>query len=346
MRQPWASRLARGLVRCYPAAWRDHYAAEMVAVLGARPLTWGDLCNLSFHLLYTHLHPDLALTGAESPIGRLALLMRTLRSSEIIIFGAFVAAIIAWLQFGGLVDGGPYMPLTQSANAWPLVGASPANGISAALAVQSAAVDLAFLAVLIGGVPLALVAWRRSPGVRRLFLVPLAAFVLAVLPGPIALLLRGPVATINLTFTTPITDAYFVWFALLAGASVWALGHVISESDATVALLRFAYLPSAAVSMALVLLLGSTLAWGIAAHQEFPTLFDHSSPTLGYATVTTWAFDVLLMAAAPHCLIRHRARRARALGYPSTCRFSGALSAPRPSWYALVATFVRAYRRH
>jgi hypothetical protein len=159
-------------------------------------------------------------------------------------------------------------------------------------------VDLAFLAMLAGGIPLVLAAWRRAPAVRRLFLVPLAAFVLAVLPVPIAVLIRGPVATINLTFTTPITDAYFVWFVALAAVSALALGRAIGASDLDGRLLRFAYLPSTVAALALLLLLASTIAWGIAAHQEFPALFDRTSLTLGYATVTSWAFDVLVMTGA------------------------------------------------
>jgi hypothetical protein len=202
------TRLAQRLVQLYPRAWRTQYAAEMLDLLEVRASTWGDVGNLALHLLYTHLHPDLTVTSEESLGERLAVLMRALRSSEIVVFWAFIAAMIAWLQFGGLIDGGPYMPLTASAGTWPLFGASPVNGISAALAIQSAAVDLAVLAMLAGGLPLAVRAWRRAPALRRYFFVPIAAFIGAVLPVPIAFLLRGPVATINLTFTTPITDAY------------------------------------------------------------------------------------------------------------------------------------------
>jgi hypothetical protein len=293
-----AVRVARRLVRLYPRAWRTRYAAEVLDLLEARPPTWGDAGNLVLHGLYTHLHPDLTLTGGESPVERLAVLMRALRSSEIAIFWAFAAAMIAWLQFGGLVDGGPYMPLTDSAGGWPFFGMSPANGISAALAVQSAAVDLAFLAVLAGGVPLAVAAWRRVPSLRRYFLVPVAAFIGAVLPVPIAVLLRGPVATINLTFTTPITDAYFVWFVGLAAVSALALGRVIAAGALDEGLLRFAFVPSLVATVALLLLLGATVAWGIAAHQEYPQLFDHAAVDLGHATVTSWMFDVLVLAGA------------------------------------------------
>lgn len=293
-----ADRLARRLVRLYPGRWRARYDAEMLELLEMRPPTWADAWDLARHLLYAHLHPDLALTGEESAYERLLELMRAVRSSEIAIFYAFVAAMVAWLQFGGLVDGGPYMPLTNSAGSWPFFGTSPANGISAALAVQSASVDLAFLAMLAGGFPLALAAWRRAPSLRWCFLVPLVAFIGAVLPVPIAILLRGHVATINLTFSTPITIAYFIWFVGLAAVSAGALSRVIAGSKLTNGLLRYALVPSALVTIALLLMLGSTIAWGLAAHQEFPQLFDHSDITLGHVTVTSWLFDVIVMTSA------------------------------------------------
>lgn len=306
-------RLAQCLVQFYPAAWRARYAAEVLDLLQARTPTWSDAGNLTIHVLYTHLHPDLMLSDDASQASlreRLVVLMRALRSSEVAIFWAFVAAMIAWLQFGGLVDGGPYMPLIDSAGAWPSVGINPANGISAAMAVQSAAVDLAFLAVLAGGVPLAVAAWRRAPSLRRYFLVPVAAVFGAVLPVPIAILLRAPSATINLTFTSLTTDAYFLWFVGLAVVSVLALSRVIAGSALADGLLRYALVPSIAATIALLLLLVSTVAWGIAAHQEYPLLFDHSAMDLGHVTVTSWLFDVLVMAGAAFVAVFATARGA------------------------------------
>jgi hypothetical protein len=166
--------LARHLVALYPSRWRAYYAEEALDLLMIRPPTWKDIGNLLFHALYTHLSPTLTLIGTESLAERLVMLMRALRSSEIMVFCAFVTAVVAWLQFGGLIDGGPYAALVDSAGVWPFIGFQPHNGLSAALAVQSAAVDLAFLAVLVGGLPLAVVAWRRAPHLRVWFLIPVA----------------------------------------------------------------------------------------------------------------------------------------------------------------------------
>ncbi len=295
-------RLAEGLVRLYPRQWRAQYAPELLDLLAERPPTWGDVVDLARHLLYTHLHPDLTLTGDEPLIERLAMLMRALRSSEIAIFCAFVVSMIVWLQFGGLVDGGPYAPLVGAGASWPLVQfVEPGNALSITLAALSAAVDLAFVAVLAGGAPLAVAAWRRAPQVRRLFLVPVAAFIGAVLPLPIAYLLVGPVATINLTLETSVTMAYLCWFAALAGVSTWALARAIATGttgEPGVRAIRFAFAPSLLAALALVLMLVATIGWGVAAHLQAPQLFDHGDLLVGHATLATWGIDVLVMATA------------------------------------------------
>ena len=249
-------------------------------------------------MLYTHMHPDLALTGEESFSERLVFLMRTLRSTEIIIFCSFVLMVIADFQFGGLVDGGPYAPLVGSGMSWPIIQFEPGNALSVTMALQSAGLDLAFLAVLAGGLPLVIAAWRRSPHVRKFYVVPLASFALAILPAPIAFLLRGPVATINLTFESPITIAYLCWFVVLAAVSVWAIARAIVESDVQDLLLRFAIIPGIVATVALIVMLGATVAFGIIAHTQVPQLFDHSNVSQGYLTLITWAIDVALMAIA------------------------------------------------
>lgn len=142
------------------------------------------------------------------------------------------------------MDGGPYATLLTTAGNWPLIGFTPTNGLSAALAFQSGAMDLAFLAVLVGGLPLAIAAWRRAPHLRRYLLMPIAGFVGALLPGLITIPFAGHPAAINLGFETLTTDAYLVWFVVLASLSTWALCRVISESDLDHRLVKYAFWPS------------------------------------------------------------------------------------------------------
>jgi len=282
----------------YPGQWRSHYAEELLDLFTRRPPTWADVWDLMRNLCYTYMHPDLALTGEESPTERLVFLMRTLRTCEIVVFCAFVVMVTADFQFGGLVDGGPYAPLVGSGASWPIIQFEPGNGLSLAMAFQSIGLDLAFLGVLAGGLPLAVMAWRNTPQIRKFFVVPLVSLIAAILPAPIAFLLRGPVATINLTFATPITIAYLLWFVLLATASVWAIAHAIASTDVPDQWLRFAFVPSIVVAVALVLILGATVVWGIIAHEQVPHLFDQSDLRAGYVTLITWAIDVGVMAVA------------------------------------------------
>jgi hypothetical protein len=206
-----------------------------------------------------------------------------------------------------------------------LVQFDPGNALSMTMAALSAAVDLAFVAVLAGGAPLAVAAWRRAPQVRRLFLVPVAAFVGAVLPAPIGYLLVGRVPTINLTLETPVTMAYLCWFAALAGVSTWALARAIAtgtKGEPGVRAIRFAFAPSLLAALALVLMLVATIGWGVAAHLQAPQLFDRGDFLVGHATLATWGIDVLVMTAAALYAALAAARGA------ATRTTSGAASAP------------------
>jgi hypothetical protein len=122
-----------------------------------------------------------------------------------------------------------------------------------------------------------------------------------LLPLPIAYLLVGPVASINLTFENPITIAYLCWFATLAGVSVWALARAVAtgtEGESGVRVIRFAFAPSVLTVVALALMLVATVAWGLAAHLQAPQLFDRGDLMVGRATLATWSVDVLVMTAA------------------------------------------------
>lgn len=153
--------LARSLLRCYPRVWRARFAEEARDLLAERPPTWGDVGDLAGVALYTHLHPTVMFTGNESLHERLAVLMRALRSSEFAIFWAFVIAMIAWLQFGGLVDGGPYMTVYNASASWPLLTLDWRNPFNLTMDIVTAGVDLASLGALVGGLPLAIGAWRQ-----------------------------------------------------------------------------------------------------------------------------------------------------------------------------------------
>lgn len=69
-RETWAEHLARYIIRLYPRVWRARYEVEVLDLLALRTPTWGDLANLSYHALYTRLHPELlaAIRGARGRV--------------------------------------------------------------------------------------------------------------------------------------------------------------------------------------------------------------------------------------------------------------------------------------
>ena len=89
-----------------------------------------------------------------------------------------------------------------------------------------------------------------------------------------------------------------MWFVALAAVSARAPGRVIAGGAPGDGLVRYAFVPSVLVTLALVLMLGATIAWGVAAHQAYPQLFDHATITLGHVTMASWLMDVLIMAGA------------------------------------------------
>ena len=303
-----ARRLAPYIVRLYPRAWRVRYAAEALDLLKLRTPTWGDLGNLAYHVLYTRLHPDL-LAGDESVAA--AGQPRVLLSDELTLLWAIVAAMIAWLQFSGMIEGGPYRSFIGSAGTWPFLGMSRVNGISVALAAQSAAVVLVLAALLVGGVLLVVAAWRRSSGGRGQYVVPLAALLGAVAPLPLVTLNHGPAATNYQAFATLITDAYCVWFVGLAIASALALSRIVAAIELDDGLVHYTFVLGVVVAAALLLLLGTTVAWGIAAHAEVPRLFDRGNIVFGSAMAIVWMLCVVVMGGAAGMAVQVTIRSAR-----------------------------------
>jgi hypothetical protein len=88
-------------------------------------------------------------------------------------------------------------------------------------------------------------------------------------------------------------SSHFVWFVGLAAVSALALSRVIAGSELDARLLRYAFVPNVLVTIALLLVLCATIAWGLAAHQEVRQLFDQRAVTLGHITVVSWLFAVL-----------------------------------------------------
>jgi hypothetical protein len=138
-------RLAALVLRLYPAAWRERYGDEMLAVLEqhrATPRTW---LNLGMGALDAHLHHDL-LTGKVVPM------LQRLRSGAIATFCAIVIFGVAIAFLGRTTD--PQPPFDAVAHAHPEIGL--------AFSIIQYAADAAALALLVGGIPILISAFRRT----------------------------------------------------------------------------------------------------------------------------------------------------------------------------------------
>jgi hypothetical protein len=289
------------LLRLYPHDWRARYGDEFQAVLEARPLTATDALDVALNALDARLNPDLVFT--TTPLSeRMLHLMQKLRSAEITIFAAWIAFVVAGLRFYGLMDDSVY-----AASGRPVPGLGVrfdpdlSNPRVLAWNVLAAGSAIALAAILVGGLPIAYAAWRRSPQVRRLFLVPVAAFVAILLPPGIAIALNragishGP---IGIATNLAANVSYSVLFIAAAVASTWAVARAVNRSEINDRVLRFAYLPGVVATLAMALMLGATVAWGVFAHIQHPQLFDSGDFLASSPTLASWAVIVAVMAIA------------------------------------------------
>lgn len=280
--QRWAQRL----LRLYPRAWRERYGDEVAAVLAQHRVSLWTLLDMLLGAYDTHLHGDLLP-------GRLVSMAHRIRSSEIVVFCAFVVFCLAW---------GPMQQMRDPLSVWEsTVQIHPE--IRTALDVVNSAGLVALLAVLAGGIPILIGTIRAAASARRwdvllLFTIP---FVMVAIVVGYALLASG-------TWTqrvapgsqdiTPLAAALqlgFVGLCLLTVIlSVGAVARVVSQSDVSDRVLRFALVPATVVTVALVGALAAVAALAALTISEAPQL--GSPPTMGIVLALALAAVVLALA--------------------------------------------------
>lgn len=288
-------RLITLLLWLYPADWRARYAEEFREVLAARPLLPRDLLDVALNALDAHLNPTLIGTALNE---RMMELMQKLRSAEITIFAAWVAFVVAGLHFYVLMDDSPYNITRNGQLLGPQTNLDLSNPLGLTWNILAGGSAIALLGVLVGGVPLAYAAWQRSPQVRRQFLVPVVAFVAILLPlaiGIVIIVLTRPHAqqTPNPVLTGGFGLAYSLYF--IAAAVMRAVARAIAAADLGERQVRFALWPGVVTTLAMALMLGATVAWGITAHLQKGQYFDSLNYFAGYPTFISWGLIVLTM---------------------------------------------------
>jgi hypothetical protein len=274
---------ARRLLQLYPAAWRERYGAEVAAVLQQHRVSLWTVVDVLVGALDAHLHPNLLP-------GRLISMPHRLRSSEIVVFCAFVLFCVAWLPLRLVRDP---LPVWEAA-----VRAHPE--LLTTLGLLDVAGLVATLAILAGGVPILLTALGQAIAARRwglllLFAVPLLAVLalivywLVAVPASTARQSDAPAAPL-----TPLAVALqlglLVLLLLAVGGSAAAIATAIGRSSFSVRLLRFVLVPATVTTAA--------LAVGLVAGVALSALIFVEAPQVGSWPPLHIADALLMLAAA------------------------------------------------
>lgn len=295
--RPWLTRL-------YPRAWQERYAVEFEALLEECLRSPLDIVDVFLGAVDAHLQ----LLNGENVTWRLMNMLNKLRTTILIVFAAYIGFIIAGFSLVGLADDSPMAPLMKT---------KPA--LAAAWTTIQAGSAVALLAVVIGGLPLALTVIRRALGSNHgglsLLLVPVAAFlalvvylgfVLAV--GTSRIHIPGVLPTVQ-PDNFPVGNrlmlaGLMLVFILGAVASTLAVWKVVSRTDTeqetfqaagrtlTVKIYTFAIVPAVITSIAMLVMLLATVAWGWLSFSALPDVF-RGNYGLWQTSTQAWYFGIV-----------------------------------------------------
>jgi hypothetical protein len=320
--RPW-------LIRLYPTEWRARYADEFSLLLEECLHTPMDVLDVMAGAVDAHLR----LLGGEKLGWRTMNMVNKLRTSILVVFCANIAFILAGMNLVGMMDDSPLIPAMQTN---PLLAAS--------WTVLQIGAVLALLAIVVGGMPIAVTVIRRvisgSRGDLRLLSVPILAFLILVVYGVFLFAVGNEWVSIPGVALRPVQPnqpfPLSNLILLLTGAVLFVLGAIASTiavvklvgrtggeeqvfrlggKMAAVRLYEFAFLPGLAASICMVAMLAATLALGFSAWSAMPQVFTGNYGTWGMKTIYNWGISVVVMApaavAAVWALLRGASARRR-----------------------------------
>ena len=283
---------ARWLVQAYPRAWRERYEEEFLALLADRPFSLADILDIARGALDAHLHPGLIP-------GRTAVMHN--RSSVLTIFCAYIAFVLGGIALYGTVDDSPFVAAMHEHTA-----------LTAAWDVLAAGSAVALLAVVIGGLPVALAVFRHARAVARGNLTLLAVPALAFIVWVTFTVILG-IADLNSAAKNTRTALQTVWMGIFVAGAVASTAAVclavmrseigeqrirVNGIDLTVQPDHFVIAPAVITVLTMALMLAAAFCWVILARSDAPDAFSgewgfFSAPT----RLTLWG-SVAVMAIA------------------------------------------------
>ncbi|MGB8212488.1 MAG: hypothetical protein WCE68_02910 [Anaerolineales bacterium] len=322
------SKLRAWLTSLYPRAWRERYATEFEVLLEQCLHSPLDVVDVFLGAVDAHLQ----LLNGENVSWRMMNMLNKLRTTLLIVFAAYIGFILAGFSLAGLADDSPMIPLMKTNFA-----------LAAAWTAVQIGATVALLAVVIGGLPLALTIIRRAlavdrrslglllvPGVSFLALALYAGFLISVGTGRIQI--PGVVRVVQPGNFPPgnrlMMEGLMLVFVLGAIASTLAVWKLVSNTNIdqeifhvagrrlTVNIYTFAFIPAVITTLTMLVMLGATLIWGWLAFSALPLVFAGNFGPWGTST-QAWFFGIILVMgvctlAAFFGLARGRSARAQA----------------------------------
>lgn len=261
------------LISLYPSDWRERYAAEFDAMLEHCLHSPLDVVDVILGAVDAHFQ----LYTGEQVNWRIINMVNKLRTTILIVFASLIGFIVAGMALLGMLDDSPMIPFMQS-NLPSTV----------AMDVIRAGAVIALLAVLIGGLPLAVTVIRRAFTTSHhnlwLLTVPVVSFLVFVLyTGFVFLLGTGRIHISGVvrvvqpgnfpTGNRLLLAGWMLVFVLGAIASTLAVWKAVSRTEGdhqlfrvrdqamSIDIYRFAFLPAVIATIAMLVMLVATLAW-------------------------------------------------------------------------------------
>ncbi len=296
------------LVRLYPSEWRERYGAEFEALLEECLHSPLDLLDIFLGAVDAHL-------GTFSEANwRLWNMVNKLRTTLLIVFTAYIAFVIAGMSLVGLVDDSPAADLMKAGN----------PGLHYTWMAIAAASAIALLAVIAGGMPLAIVLLRQafssSRRTMKLMLVPVFAFLALVLYGLFMVSVGlgwvhiPGIARVVSSAEFPLGNklmmgGFMLLFILGAVASVVAVWKAVIGLEAGTGpeaggrwnsprTYQFAFVLAGVATLAMLVMLAATLLFGWLASSAVPSWFPSNLGLLLSNTAASYAVTVTIMVLA------------------------------------------------
>jgi hypothetical protein len=253
-------------LRLYPRAWRERYGEEVVALLREHHAGPWTVLDVVLGALDAHLHRDLLP-------GRIVSMAHRIRTSEITIFCASILFFVPWLALQRVPD-----PIPE----WQADVARHPE-IALAFNAMEVAGSVAFLAIVLGAIPIVYAALRQAFAARRRdILLPFGAAALAVvLYAGLTVFVFAVSSSRPGTGVRPLRPVdialELIWLAAslvgaVAGTALVSLA--VARSELSERVVRVALIPAAVATAALAAGVGAALTLTILTAQRSADLYN------------------------------------------------------------------------